>query len=97
MDLVKRYCETPNPTAENKKNNRFTSADGHCLQQLQQELLPLKETALGLAAKQNAKAVAAHLDKLDYSDKEELLQALQLDQQSHPRGQPKDDDNYGIL
>jgi hypothetical protein len=76
--------------------HKSTSKDGRRLQQLKQQMIPLKETALGFAAKQNAKAVAAHLDKLNDSDKKELLEALEADRKTH-RGQPNDDDNYGAI
>jgi hypothetical protein len=79
-----------------KAQHLFTSKDGRRLQELQQQLIPLKETALGVAAKQNAKAVAAHLDKLHESDKNELLEVLEADRKART-GQPKDDDNYGVI
>jgi hypothetical protein len=96
MDLVKRYVEAKEPDRNLSDENTFTSKDGKRLTELQNELIPLKDTALGVAAKQNAKAVAAHLDKLDETDKDELLAALQANNNSR-RGQLKDERNYGEL
>jgi hypothetical protein len=79
-----------------KQEQQFTSNDGRRLQELQEEMIPLKRTALGVAAKQNAKAVVMHLEMLDDDDKQELLRAL-TDDQAKRRGQPKDDNNYGVL
>ena len=51
----------------------------------------MKETALGVTAKQNVRAVINHLDDLDDTEKQDLLAALTKDTK---RGLPKDDSAY---
>jgi hypothetical protein len=59
-DLVQRYINTPAPKADCTAANSFTHEDGRRMTQLKQEIIPMKDTALGVAAKQNAKAVMMH-------------------------------------
>ena len=72
-DLIQRYVDTPRPP---KEQNMFGHANGRRLQELQKNTIPLRETALGVAAKQNANAVINNLSELDNSDEERLFQAL---------------------
>jgi hypothetical protein len=86
QELIERYIATPRPP----KEDAFTSADGRRLQLLKAGLIPLRETALGVAAKQNASAVLSHIDQLDDSDEDRLFQALYKKR----KGKPKDDRDY---
>jgi hypothetical protein len=69
----------------------FNHNNGKRLKSLKnpQNLIPLQETALGVAAKY-ANAVLHHLNVLEDSDKEKLFLALSKKQ----RGNLKDDNNY---
>ena len=88
QELIQRYIETAKPMQE----DMFNHHDGKRLTELKNpfHLIPLSETALGVAAKQNANAVLHNLDDLEESDEEKLFQALYKKR----RGNLKDDSNY---
>jgi hypothetical protein len=79
-------------TAKPLQEDMFNHNDGKRLTSLKnpQNVIPLRETALGVAAKQNANAVLHHLDALEDSDEEKLFAALSKKR----RGNLKDDNNY---
>ena len=87
-DLLKRYIDTPRPPP---RTNIFSAQDGERLQYLMKGDVAMKETALGVAAKQNVCAVINHLDDLDDTEKQDLLAALTKDTK---RGHPKDNSTY---
>ena len=81
------------------KLDRFNARDGARLEELRKGLVPLKDTALGVAAKQNVNAVINNLQHIDHDERQRLLDAIfKMDPpdqpQRKPEGKPKDDNNY---
>ena len=87
-ELIKRYIETPRPV----EGIEFSCQDGRRLTELKNpnNLIPLSETALGVAAKQNANAVINNMDELQDAEIKMLFEALS----KKFNGQPKDDNDY---
>ena len=93
IELIERYISTPMPP----KIDRFNAEDGRRLEELRSGLVPLRETALEVAAKQNASVLINSLHHLDESERQKLLQALQestTDDDNKPLGNLKDDRHY---
>ena len=72
-DMVEAYVAAAKPQ---KPQKTWTCSEEAALQDLKREELSLKETAVGVAATQMAKAVTKNLDKMDKETIRSLQEAL---------------------
>lgn len=73
-DVVKAYINAP----KQKPTKIWSRGEEAALVKLKEEMMPLKDTALGVATNQMARAVTNNLSKLDDESIETLKTALQL-------------------
>ena len=72
-DMIEAYVKTPKPT---KIQKTWTDSQEAELQKLKQQVLPMRETAVGVATVQMARAVTNNLAQLDTPTRTELKQSL---------------------
>lgn len=77
-DTVHAYIKAPKPPIV----KTWTRSEEAALQKLKEALIPLRDTALGVAAKQMARAVSKNIDHLDEEELASLKTALDKVDQS---------------